>query len=189
MNDTKRIESELSYVRGVVSAADRGQSPTAIYLLWAVICLVGFPLADFAERFVGVYWMVVSPLGAALSAWLGYRHGQRMGQHQRDIGIRHGLHWIGTIVVTFLVVPLGIVGDVTWDVVHRVILLILALSYFVAGVHLDRPIMWVGLLMAAAYVALFFIHTYQWTLVGIVVAVALTAAGLVGGRRRVEETK
>jgi hypothetical protein len=86
-------------------------------------------------------------------------------------------------------VPLAVAGDAVWDVVYRVILLVLGLSYILAGVHLDRPVLWVGFLMIAAYVALFFIHAYQWTLVGVVVAVALAAAGILGGRGRVEEAR
>jgi hypothetical protein len=189
MNDASRIEDELTYVRKVVSAADRGQTPAAIYLMWALICVVGFPLADFAHRYIAVYWMIAAPVGTALSAWLGWRHSRRVGQVRRETGIRHGMHWIGTIAVVFLVVPLGVAGDATWDVVHRAILLVLALSYYLAGVHLDRPILWVGLLMVGAYVALFYIHSYQWTIVGVAVAVALAAAGLFGGRGRAEASQ
>ena len=186
MDQTKRIDDEITYVRQLVSKSDRSPGPASIYLLWAAICLVGFPLADFAPRYVGIFWMFAGPLGSLASMFLGWRHSVRMGQVRRDIGIRHGLHWAGTLVAIFLVVSLGVVGTVGWDVVHRVILLVLAFSYYVAGIHLERPLVWVGLLMSAAYVALFFIKVYQWTIVGIVVAIALATTGLLGGRKRVE---
>ena len=109
--------------------------------------------------------------------------------HEGDVGIRHGLHWTGTLVVIFLVVSLGITETIAWSVVHRVILLIIGFSYYLAGVHLDRPLLWVGLLMIAAYIALFFIEAYKWTIVGVAVAVALAAAGIAGGKKRVRETE
>lgn len=189
MSQAKHIENELSYVRELVSKSDRGPAPTAIYLLWAVICLVGFPLVDFAPRYVGWFWMFAGPIGTLLSMVLGWRHSARMGQVRRELGVRHGFHWVGMLVAIFLVVPLGALGTITWNAVHHVMLLIIALSYYFAGVHLERPILWVGLLMVAAYVALFFIKTYQWTIVGVVLAVALAATGLIGGRKRVKEIK
>jgi hypothetical protein len=189
MSGTTQIENELNYVRELVSKSDRDQAPAAIYLMWAAICLVGFPLADFAPRYVGFYWMFAGPIGILMSGILGWRHSQRMGQVRRGLGVRHGLHWVGTLVAIFLVVPLGVAGTVTWNVVHHVMLLVIALSYYFAGVHLERPILWVGLLMVVAYVALFFIKAYQWTIVGVVVAAALAATGIIGGRRRVKETE
>jgi len=187
MPETSHIQDEISYVRGLISKSDRGRSPAAIYLLWAVICLVGFPLADFAPRAVGLYWTIAGPVGMLASMILGWRHSVRVGQVRRDLGIRHGLHWGGTLVAIFLLVPLGVRGTVSWNVVQHVMLLVIALSYYLAGVHLERPILWIGLLMIAAYVALFFIETYQWTIVGLVVGVALAATALVGGRRRGDE--
>jgi hypothetical protein len=187
MSEANGIESDIGYVRGLVSKSDRSPAPASIYLMWAAICLVGFPLVDFAPKYVGIYWMIAGPAGTLASMVLGWRHSARLGQVRRDVGIRHGLHWIGTLTAIFMVVPLGVLELAGWSVVHRVILLIIAMSYYFAGVHLERPIMWVGLLMVAAYVSLFFIKAFQWTIVGVVVAVALAATGLLGGRKRVEQ--
>ena len=186
MDNSEHLEKDLSYVRDVISKSERDKSPASIYLLWAAICLVGFPMHDFATRYVGVYWMIMGPLGTVMSAILGWRHSSKIGQSNRNLGLRHGQHWIATLVAVFLIVPLGIRGVVEWSAVHQIMLLILALSYFLAGVHLDRPILWVGLLMAGAYVALFFISSYEWTIVGVVVAVGLAVAGLSKGKQSVE---
>ena len=64
------------------------------------------------------------------------------------------------------------------------ILLVLAFGYFLAGVHLDRPLLWIGLLMTAGYVALFFIDRYAWTLIGVTVAIGLALSGWLSGRNR-----
>lgn len=189
MTESNRIDRDIRYVRGLVAESDRGPSPSAIYLMWAVVALVGFPLADFAPRYVGVFWMVVGPLGTVASMLLGWRHSVRVGQVRREDGVRHALHWVAMLVAIFLVVPLGVTDTIAWDTVPRVILLIITLSYFLAGVHLDRPLLWVGLLMVAAYVALFFIEAYRWTIVGIALAAALGVAGRAGGKRRVRETE
>ncbi len=60
------------------------------------------------------------------------------------------------------------------------ILLIVALGYFTAGVHGDRRFLWVGVLMAGGYVLVTLVSGYAWTIVGVALAVALIAAGLRG---------
>ena len=183
-SNSKHVESDLSYVRSVVDRSERGPSPAPIYLLWAAIVLVGFPLADFAPAYVGVYWTIMGPLGGVISGVLGWRHSVRLGQVSREIGRRHALHWGGMLAAIFSVVVLGITNTVAWEVVHRIILLVIALAYFLAGVHLDRPLLWVGMLVAVAYFVMFFVTTYAWTIVGVVVSAALVVAAFAGGRER-----
>jgi hypothetical protein len=87
------------------------------------------------------------------------------------------------MLAILLAVPLGVTGAIPWPVLSRVFLLIVALAYFLAGVHLERPLKWVGLLMMAGYVGLFFIPAYGWTLVGILVSLSLIVSGLLERRR------
>ena len=59
-------------------------------------------------------------------------------------------------------------------------MLIAGLVYALAGVHLVRPLLWVGLLMLAAYAAMIIASPpYAWTISGIVIASGLLWAGFV----------
>ena len=182
MDDAKRLSDDLKYLGGLVKRSEGDSSPFAIYLLWALMVLVGFALVDFAPRRVGVFWSIGGPLGGVASAILGYRHSLRVGQLNREEGLRHLWHWGGMMVAIGLAVPLAL-ASVDWQALSRVILLIVALSYFLAGVHLERPLRWIGALMMAGYVALFFLTRYGWTIVGILVAVGLIVSGLLEQRR------
>lgn len=184
MSQIKHLESDLGYVRDALRKSGHHASPPAIYFLWAVIIAVGFPLADFAQQYVGVFWTVAGPVGGVVSWILGWRHSVKHGQVSRALGVRYGLHWLGTMVAIFLVVPLGVTGSIAWSAAHRLILLIIALGYFLAGVHLERPLLWIGVLMVLGYLLLFTVSAYGWTIVGALVAVALVATPLVGGRSR-----
>lgn len=73
-------------------------------------------------------------------------------------------------------------GGMPWEQHHAVILLVLALGYVTAGLHLDRPLLWVGLLMGAGFVLVTLVSSYAWTAVGIALAVGLTVAGIREGR-------
>ncbi len=181
--DRSSIQSDLSYVRGAVDKSGKLHSPRAIYWMWALIVAVGFPLADLAPGYVGLYWMVMGPLGGILSGIMGYMYDRRVGQLDRAHGIKQGLHW-GTMMVTiFATIILGMTGAIEWNQLHRVILLILALGYLLAGVHFERPLAWVGLVMFGGYFVTMLVHAYVWTIVGALVAIALVIAGFSGGRR------
>ena len=182
MDTTNRLTDDLRYLGGLLRKSERGTSPLIIYLLWAGMVLVGFSMVDFAPRQVGVFWFIGGPLGGVVSAFLGQRHALKIGQVSREEGNRHGWHWFGLMLAVTLVVPLGVTGGVDWRVFSRVFLLVVGLAYFLAGVHLERPLKWVGLLMMAVYVALFFVPVYGWTLVGVLVAAGLIASGLLGRR-------
>jgi hypothetical protein len=62
----------------------------------------------------------------------------------------------------------------------KVILLLVTLAYLLAGVHLERPLGFIGIVMAGGYVALFFIPAYGWTVLGALVALSLVATALWG---------
>jgi hypothetical protein len=184
METTRQVTDDLAYLGGLLRRSERGASPFIIYALWAVLTLVGFSMVDFAPQRVGLFWLIAGPLGGVASAILGHRYGLKIGQVNREEGLRIGWHWFGMMLGILLVVPLGVTGAIAWSVLSRVILLIVALAYFLAGVHMERPLKWVGVLMMAGYVGLFFIPAYGWTLVGILVSLSLIVSGLMERRGR-----
>ncbi len=186
MNKHDNLEADIGYVRDAVGRSERVASPATIYLLWAAICLVGFALVDFAPTRVGLFWAIAGPVGSVISGMIGWRHSLRRGQLRRDIGLRHALHWGSMLVAIWLLIPLGVTGVIAWEHLSRIILLIVSFGYVLAGAHLDRPLLWVGLLMAAGYVSFFFINSYAWTILGVVVACGLVAASVIQSKSDVE---
>lgn len=175
-----RIHEDLRYVRDVVGEAQRSESPAAIYFLWAALSIVGFALIDFRPAAAGPYWAVAGPLGGVLSGWLGYRQGQRMGQQSAREGTYHALHWIGMMVAIFLTIPLRTHMGVPDRALPTIILLVIALAYYTAGIYLDRKMLWVGLLAAACYIATIVVGPWPWlwTTCGAVVALGLSVNGV-----------
>jgi len=182
MEELKQLENDLGYVREVVRKLEHERSPAGVYLLWAAIVLAGFALVDFAPKRVGFFWLVAGPLGGLISARLGWRQSVRRGEVRREEGIRWALHWGGMMAAILLAVPLAVTGVIQSRGFGNVILLVVALTYFLAGVHLERPLAWIGTLMAVGYLALFFIPAYGWTFVGLLVAAGLAATPIIGGR-------
>ncbi len=181
MKEMSQLEEDLGYVRRAVQKSEPRPSPRSIYLLWAAILLVGFALMDFRTGAVGLYWMTVAPAGFVISALLGWRHHLRLGQSRRGAGRVPILHWGATMGSIFLAVPLVVTGSVQAEDFGKVALVIMALGYFLAGVHLDRRLMGVGLLIAAGYLMLLILPSFSWTVMGLLLAVALAISAFWGG--------
>lgn len=184
VTDAASIKDDIAYVR---AAAERSQPVhvPAIYLLWAVLCLVGFPLVDVlgpGSDWVAVYWLVAGPLGTFLTWWLAVRAGRRAGQADRRTGKRWMGHFLAFFGVGLLGMGLAASGQLSWSGVSSLWILILALTYLLAGLHLERRLMPVGFVLAAGYVLTLYLPEYGATIAGVMVAVALAVQAWLGAR-------
>jgi hypothetical protein len=183
MDEIEKAQVDLQYLRSVAGRVAEARSPASIPLLWALISIVGFPLLDFAPHRAHWYWMVGAPLATCLTAVLGYRSHGRLGQLDRAKGWRHLAHWVGLLVATTLAVlssQWGVIGD---RATPTIVLLVLAFGFWTAGVHLERPLRWVALLMLVGYLLVIAqVVPYQWTVVGLAVSGGLVVMALSGTR-------
>jgi hypothetical protein len=183
MADLDRLREDLDFVRASVHNEPVG-APRAVFFLWGVLVLVGFVLHDVGLAWVPFYWMVAGPAGGMLSAYLGWQHQKRSGYLNASHGIQYALHWGSLLAAVFLGSLMVRQGVVAAEAFGPVVLLLVAQAYFHAGLHLDKPLRWVGLLMAAAYLAVLVMSTYAWTLAGVVVSAALVISGVRASRGR-----
>ena len=184
---TDQLKQDLDYVVSTVRRHERQLGVPAIHFLWAAIILVGFALPDFAPRSAGLYWFVAGLGGGLLSGWLGSRHARRFGVNDRDLGVRLSLHWSIAFAGFVLCGLPAMLGRVAWNDGVSNYMLVAGLVYAMAGVHLVRPLLWIGGFMLLAYAAMVIAAPpYAWTISGVVIALALTAAGVIArGEREV----
>ncbi len=182
--NAEQLQSDLAYVRQTVRSAGPSRSPAAIPLLWAVIIAIGFPLMDFAPRYVGFFWAFAGPGGFLASCALGWWDAKRRGQMSRSEGARWAGHWVALPVAIFLAVALLKTGQVTDKGFGALVLLLLAVVYFLAGVHLEPRMRWISLLTVGGYVLVLFVSGYAWTIIGAALSLSLVLAGIIGGPKR-----
>lgn len=184
MSGTTNVRDDLGYVRDVVSRSDYSPFPKGIAYLWAAIGLVGFSLIDFAPERVPMFWAIASPAGFILSAWLGSRHAREAGQESRREGRAHLLHWGGMMAAIFLLYPLIAQGALENKAIAQVILLIVTLGYFLAGVHLMPALKWAAVAMVFGYVATVTLDGFAWTALGVLFAAGLVVSARAAGDGR-----
>ena len=181
--NARAVESNLRYVKDLVEKAGQSGFPVSICLLWALIVPVGFGLVDFAPRTTGWFWMIAGPLGGILSGLLGRRAGLRIGQMDREEGVMHILHWGGMLAVILLSVALAVLGHVEGPVLGSIILLVVAMGWWTAGVHFDRSFLLPGGFMMAGFLAVMARMQYAWTCTGVLISVTLLYIAFRKGRR------
>ena len=184
MPDLDRLERDLVFVRETVAGGGAPRSPATIYFLWALLVLVGFALVDVNENRVGLYWMIAGPAGSLISVYLGWRDQREFGAVDFALGLRYAQHWGAMMVVIFLATLMPGRALIAWDAFGPLVLLLLAMSYFHAGLYLDRPLRWVGLLLIGGYVMVLSVDAYAWTIVGVLVSAALIVVGFRESQRR-----
>lgn len=185
MSATDRLQQDLDYLSRAVRHRERPVGTPSIYFVWALIVLIGFALPDFAPHSAGAYWFVACIVGGLLSWWLGARDARITGVNDPELGKRYGYHWL-IAGAGFLLAALPLVlGRAPAGTTVATFMLITGLAYAYAGLHLNRPILWSGLLMLAAYGVLVVARPpYAWTVSGVVIAASLAWAGLSAQRQR-----
>ena len=184
MTDTQITKEDLAYVR---AAADRSEPIhiPSIYLLWAVICLCGFPLVDFVgpgSWLIGLYWLIAGPVGGGVTWWLTARAERRAGQVNREEGRRWAFHFLAFGVTGLLGNGMVAAGQLTWTGLTSLWILLLGLTYCLAGLHLERRLMPVGMALFVGYLIALFVPEYGFTVVGVFVALALSLQAYLGTR-------
>lgn len=179
-----KVEQDLAYVQGVVKDAEgTSPGPRSIYVLWAIIYLVGFSLYDLGGEQAGMFWMIAGPTGGLISFWLGRRWAIRTGEASRQVAVRHMLHWVGMGAAIFMAIPLLGLGVLSPDALAKVILLIMAFGMYAAGIYLVRPYMWVGIALGGCYLAVMTISDLPWMVVGGLSGGAMLLAAFLGDRQ------
>ncbi len=179
MDKMEQAQDDLRYLRGLTKGVAAVRMPASIPLLWAVVSLFGFPIIDFAPHTARWYWMIGAPVATCLTALIAVRSGRRLGQLEVGKGGRYLAHWAGLLVAVNLAVLSGYWGVTPERATPSIVLLILALGFWTAGVHLERSLRWVSLLMLLGYALVISRRVpYPWTVVGLAIVAGLGAMTL-----------
>ncbi len=138
------INEDLSYLRNLLHKAEQRHGYPSIYLLWGCIIIVGYMVAEWAMPWTNYYWLFAAPLGMLFSSLIGYQQSRKNGQMD-DVGKKYLAHFSATIGLIFIAVSTA---------EYSAILLLISLSYVLAGIHLDRLMLWVGALTLACFIAI-----------------------------------
>jgi hypothetical protein len=119
----------------------------SVSVLLLALSFVGIIITDLRPSSAWTYWNIMIPLFAILCLWLSWLDSK---EKERITGItllHEFLHWIATLATVYIValfVKFGVVSDV---VAGLFVLILLALSTFLAGIYIEKTFLLIGLML------------------------------------------
>lgn len=141
-----------------------------------VMVMIGLFLSNYSSEKARFYWCAMFPIFGIACLAHELAGGRAYEIPLWRILLRQGLHWIGPIIAVKILFLQHARGQMATDAVAVTIILLLAVTCFLAGVHFDSSFYWVSAFLALAAVIGTEIETYLWfvvvlLLIGIVIAV------------------
>jgi hypothetical protein len=144
-----------------------------------VLVMIGLFLSNYSSERALLYWCAMFPIFGVACLAHELAAGRAYEIALWRILMRQALHWVGPIVAVKILFMQHTRGQMATDAVAIMVILLLAVTCFLAGVHFDRSFYWVSAFLALAALIGTEIETYLWfavVLLLIAIAIALVSA-------------
>lgn len=176
------VAEDLAFIAAALKRRETDVTSWPIAMYWALYTVVGFTLIDFMPRYGGFWFVGMGVVGALFSVWCGCQSERTSGLFDAQKGWRYLLHW-GSIVLGIAGVAGIVIGrGVDVMIASQMIVLVVGMIYFLAGVHFDRRYLPLGLLLVAGSVVTGLLGTGVWTTLGVLLAIGLVLLAVVARR-------
>jgi hypothetical protein len=153
------------------------------YVVVLILTLFGVAYASFSRQSIVGYWEFLTPVIGVLCVVTAWPHAPDRAARLRLVWTQ-ALHWLAFLVAMNLLLLSGVASTLSADASGLVILTLLALGTFVAGVHIQAwQICVLGVIMALAVPAIAWIERSALLLLLVFVALAAIGAALWWGAR------
>jgi hypothetical protein len=154
------------------------------YVVVLILTLFGVAYASFSRQSIVGYWEFLTPVIGVLCVFTAWPHAPDRAARLRLVWTQ-ALHWLAFLVAMNLLLLSGVASTLSADASGLVILTLLALGTFVAGVHIQAwQICVLGVVMALAVPAIAWIERSALLLLLVFVALGAIGAALWWGARR-----
>lgn len=151
----------------------------------SVLIMFGLFLANYSAARADWYWSAMFPVFGLVCLGHQLIAGDTHGMPAWKVLLQQALHWLGPIVAVRIIFLQLARGQMAADAVALMILLVLAVTCYLAGIHFDRSFVWVSAFLALAALGGTEIEAYLWLIVVLaVLAAALVVLSAVLIRRR-----
>lgn len=146
-----------------------------IFLILIIMTLIGVAVTNVAPKDAHGYWLIMTGVFAASAIFSGWRYTDDHKQKAKLVGLQI-LHWSSTLVAVLVVYAFLHTGQVSFETVSLMIVLVLALSSFLDGLQIGWHYSVLGVLLAVTAITISYVEEYVWVL--LLVAVALLTLSL-----------
>ena len=134
------------------------------FLALLMLAIGGMAVTDYSARSGLSYWLVVIPLFAAVSIFNGWRRASADGKKVGAVLLSQVLHWGALTLAVVLIYLLERTGRLNREDAGLVALLCLSLTTVLAGIHFDRRLAVLGILLAIGTACAALVEEFFWIL-------------------------
>jgi len=158
-----------------------------IFVVLVVLSLIGVGITDFSPTHSYWYWFAMAPIFACACLIIEWTHVRNEGKRWLSILRTQLLTWFGLLVAVQAVFLLLRAGRLTYESTGLVILLLLALTTFIAGINLGYQLCLLGGFLGLTLLMVAYLEQYVWVLA--FVAMMVVGAILYGFKRKIKRLK
>lgn len=147
----------------------------------SMMVMLGLFLSNYSSQKSHDYWFAMFPIFGIGCFAHELAAGRAYEVALWRIIVRHVLHWLGPIVAVEILFLQHARGQMSTDAVALTVILMLAITSFLAGVHFDSSFYWISAVLIFAALIGTEIETYLWLVVVLLVlagAIAIASAVL-----------
>lgn len=173
------VHSDLAYVADALRRRETDVSPWPIQVAWAIYTAVGFTFVDFLPLYCSWWFFGAGIANMVFCVVVGKRYAREMGDDDSLRRRRVGTHWsacfLGIIPLVFIVN----MKHVDPPVISQLVILVIGIVYFLAGVHFDRRYYPLAYMLLIGSVVTGLPAHGIWTGLGVLVGAGLVALAFV----------
>jgi hypothetical protein len=125
-----------------------------------LLVMVGLFLSNFAVNKALGYWELMFPVFGVACVWHELAGGAAYVKPLWRVLLRQFFHWMFPIIAVRVLFLQHARGEMSADSVALVVLVLPALTCFLAGIHFDNSFVWVSLVLVAAAIIGTEVETY-----------------------------
>lgn len=145
-----------------------------IFITLITFTLIGVAITNISPAEAHLYWLVMSMVFAIAAIITGWQRTVNKKEKTRLVTSQL-IHWGSTMIAVMVVYGFLHSGQIQNETVSLVIVLILALSTFLAGLQIGWQFFIVGILLAISAVIISYMEEYIWLIVMIAFILVLIA--------------
>lgn len=142
-----------------------------ILIVLILLAIIGIGITDFSPADGHRYWFAMVPVFAGACLMLEWSRARGKGQKWTTILRSQLLLWLGALLAVRLVYLLLHTGRLDNENTGLIILLVLALTTFFAGIHLGWRLFIVGIFLGVALIGAAYMEEFVWIFLIIAIVV------------------
>ena len=171
MNDTNT--GSLPKEAGIRNTLKRYLGPDGvIMILLVLLAIVGIGITDFSPQLSHWYWLAMVVVIGIACVVMEWSRARKKGLSATTIVKKEVFIWLSVLVAVNLVYFLFHSGRLDSENTGLVILLILALATFLAGMRQDWRLCLLGVLLGGALILATYLEEFLWIVLMVVLAAA-----------------